>query len=130
MRLDLYSSAHAIRDKFPGLWNAANKINERLFLLRYGRKLRNAIQSIENSHTKNRYKYANVEDIDAMVTFFQKQPADSFKYFKPHAFDRQSIKSLISNRSFLTFVIYDDNAIVGYFFSVHSLWVKHISAKW
>ena len=39
MRLDLYEFAHLLKDKFPFLWTIAEKINEWLFILRYGKRL-------------------------------------------------------------------------------------------
>lgn len=116
MRIDLYSSAHAIRDRFLFLCTIAEKFNEWLFLLRYGKRLPNAIHSTESTHSIYSHKYATSDNIEALEMFFQKQPADSFRFFNPYAFDRESIKSLIQNRSFWAFVIYDGTVLVGYYF--------------
>lgn len=116
MRLDLYEFAHLLKDKLPFLWTIAEKINEWLFLLRYGKRLPKAIHSIKSTHSRYSHKYATSDDIDALVMFFQKQPTGSFRFFKPHAFDGASIKRLIQNRSFLAFVIFDGTTVVGYYF--------------
>ena len=40
MRLDLYQLAHTVKEKVPFICNAVEKVNELLFLLRYGRKIK------------------------------------------------------------------------------------------
>lgn len=49
MRLDLYERAHRLKNSVPFLWDVAGRFNKRLFILRYGDRLPNAIQSTETA---------------------------------------------------------------------------------
>ena len=63
-----------------------------------------------------RHKYATIDDLDKLLNFFKRQPQSSFTYFKPHEFNKPTIEKLIRNRSFLAYVIYDEDEIIGYYF--------------
>jgi hypothetical protein len=54
--------------------------------------------------------------LEDLARFFKEQPGSAFEFFKPHAFDAKTLDKLCSNKSFLAFVVKENNRIVGYFF--------------
>jgi len=56
---------------------------------------------------------------ERLVSFFSHQPENAFTYFRPHGFDRKSIKRLQGNKAFLAYVLLDkaNDAIAGYCFN-------------
>ena len=117
MRLDLYQWAHTLKDKVPFVWDAIEKVNEWLFLLRYGRKIKMvSVKSIPNGYGLVKMKDMPTEKI---VEFFDHQPETAFKFFNPHKFDRKSIKLLQQNKSYLAYLLLDKESgkIAGYCFN-------------
>lgn len=106
-----------LRDRFGWLWNLIESINSWLFSLRYGGKLKN----LNFTTVPNGYKIINVKDAPTewLIDFFAHQPEEAFTYFKPHGFDKKSIKLLQRNRSFLGYVLQDKNNgnLAGYCFN-------------
>ena len=110
----LYKVAHILRDKLGWLWNIIEKINSWLFLLRYGKRLK----AFSFSTVPDGYDILPLSGvpIDKMVAFFEQQPEESYTFFHPHGFDATSIKKIQMNRSFLAYVLLENNNIVGYVF--------------
>ena len=117
MRLDLYQLAHALKDKVPFIWDVIEKVNEWLFWLRYGRKVRKVVVTC----VPDGYDLAALKDVETarIVEFFEHQPAEAFTYFNPHRFDFKSIKRLQKNRSYLAYLLLDkeNGKIAGYCFN-------------
>ena len=59
---------------------------------------------------------ATLKDVDAIISFFEAQPKESFDFFKPHLFNAPTTKKLIKNRSYLFFIVLDGSQVVGYYF--------------
>lgn len=105
------------------IWFAIDYINSFLFNFRYGKKL----QELSFTAIPHGYKVLRLNDIDTteIVVFFNRQPEEAFKYFKPHDFDFKTIKSLQQNKAFLAYLILDEtkddvtcsSAIAGYCFN-------------
>ena len=113
----LYAIAHILRDKLGWLWNIIESFNGMLFSLRYGKMMRVfSFKSIPEG-----YNLVALRDVstDSLVEFFEHQPEDAFKYFRPHAFDAKSIKRLQNNRAFMGYVLIDqfNGKIAGYCFN-------------
>lgn len=112
----LYKIAHFLQERLSFIWNFIEFLNSWLFSLRYGRKL----QGIQLILTKYQGKFiireAKLKDVDAIVSFFQAQPSESFEFFKPHEFDAKTTKKLIKNKSYLFFIVLDGSQVVGYYF--------------
>ncbi len=113
----LYAIAHILRDKLGWLWNIIESFNGMLFSLRYGKRMRVfSFKSIPEG-----YNLVALRDVstDSMVEFFEHQPEEAFKYFRPHAFDAKSIKRLQNNRAFMGYVLIDqfNGKIAGYCFN-------------
>ena len=113
----LYKIAHILRDKLNWLWNIIEWINSVLFSLGYGKKLK----GFSFSTVPAEYDIVPIKNIstERMVEFFAQQPEEAFTYFRPHGFDKKSIKRLQGNKAFLAYVLIDkDNGkIAGYCFN-------------
>lgn len=112
----LYQLSHFLKNKFPFVWSVVEWFNEKLFLLLYGRRLQHLSSCLNKYPTNYQIREATLDDVQPMVNFFANQPPKSFSYFRPHGFDENSITRLIKNKSHLTYLIFDEKGIVGYFF--------------
>ncbi|MBR4239416.1 MAG: transcriptional regulator [Prevotella sp.] len=112
----LYALAHFLRDKCPWIWDFIEQMNSWLFSIRYGSKL-NCLHSILE-HYQNEYQvdYIKERHLEKLASFFQEQPEEAFKFFKPHGFDEKTLRKLQRNKAFLSFIVQKDDNIVGYFF--------------
>lgn len=115
MRL-LYRFAHWLRDILPWLWQIIERANSALFMLRYSRRLSSA--ETEAKKMAAPYQMERIADIPtaALVDFFNRQPDDLYRWFTPHGFKPDDVVALQRNRSFLAYVLKQDDQIVGYFF--------------
>lgn len=113
----LYQLAHFLKEKMHFVWTFIEIINEWLFLLRYGRK----IKHISNITPVDGYDLKELREVstERMVDFFEHQPTEAYTYFQPHPFDAKSIKKLQRNRSYLAYVLLDkvNGSIAGYCFN-------------
>lgn len=113
----LYAIAHLLRDKLSWVWNIIEKVNSMIFSLRYGKRLKKfSFSDIPSDYALSPMREVSTE---RLVEFFNHQPEEAFKYFKPHGFDEKSIKRLQRNKSFLAYVLLDkaNNNIAGYCFN-------------
>lgn len=117
MKMDLYSMAHALKDKLPFIWDTVEKVNEWIFVLRYGKKVKNSAVTC----APDGYTLARLKDVEParIVKFFEHQPVDAFTFFKPHGFDEKSINRLQKNSAFLAYLLIDktNGQIAGYCFN-------------
>lgn len=114
----LYGIAHFLRDHAGFVWGFLEWANSVFFAFAYRKKLKN-LPSLLKSFSKDGFsvREASVKDVPAMLHFFEAQPKESFLYFKPHGFDGKSLRNIVQCRSFLAFLVMDDNQqIAGYFF--------------
>ncbi len=112
----LYKLAHILRDKFGFLWNIIEWLNSLVFALTHRAALKEIPELLRKFSDKFTLRLAEPADAAPLATFFAEQPEEAFKFFKPHAFDEKSLLKIIKNRAFLTFLVLDDEKIVGYFF--------------
>lgn len=115
--MNLYKIAHIVKDRLPFIWDAIEKVNECLFVLRYGKKVKNiAVTCVPEG-----YELVELRDIDTtlIVKFFEHQPEEAYTFFKPHGFDEKSIKRLQKNKSYLAYLLIDkiNDQIAGYCFN-------------
>ena len=113
----LYIIAHIIRDKLPWLWEVVDIVNSKLFDVRYGKRLR----AFKFSVVPEGYFSMPISEIetDRLVSFFDHQPEEAYRFFKPHGFDAGSIKKLQKNQALLAYVLIDESngIIAGYCFN-------------
>lgn len=119
----LYKLAHIMKERFLFIWNAVEWGNATLFSITHKKKLSELNEILKDISGEYCFRVATITDVNQLVTFFEEQPKDAFTFFKPHSFDLLSIKQVLLNKSFLTFIVikpeqkYSDNGmIVGYFF--------------
>ena len=119
----LYSIAHFLKNKIPFLWDIIDLINSFFFSLRYGKRLAQVCGNLNLSRESKggvRVLVAPMSDVPTaeMVLFFDNQPEEAYKYFRPHGFDAESIKKMQRNKSFIAYVFREEESqkIVGYFF--------------
>lgn len=113
----LYKLAHILRDRLSWLWNLIEWVNGLFFSMRYGRKLKKFVFTT----VPTGYALISIRNIatDSLVSFFNQQPEEAFKFFNPHGFDAKSLNHLKDNKSFLGYVLIDiaNDNIAGYCFN-------------
>ena len=112
----LYKFAHILRDKFGFLWNIIEWCNALVFALTHRAALKKIPEILQDFSDQFTLRLAEPADAASLATFFVEQPEEAFKFFKPHAFDENTLSKIIRNRAFLTFLVLDGEKIVGYFF--------------
>ena len=115
--MSLYKIAHIVKDRLPFIWDGIEKVNEWLFVLRYGKKMKNmAVTCVPEG-----YELVALKDVETtqIVRFFEHQPEEAYTFFKPHGFDEKSIKRLQKNKSYLAYLLIDkvNGQIAGYCFN-------------
>lgn len=109
----LYQFAHILQSKIPWIWSVVEWGNGILFKICYGKKLKREESILEGFPNVKRVQDG---DLDALVSFFASQPAEAYRYFRPHAFDQKTLRRLSHNPSFLMYVYKINEVITGYFF--------------
>lgn len=112
----LYEIAHVLKDKFGFLWELIEIVNGWLFGIRYRKKLKNLNGLLAPLSNEYCIRQTTEEDVLPLVRFFSEQPEDAFEFFKPHGFDEKSIRRIVRNMAFQTFVVMDGDRVIGYFF--------------
>lgn len=112
----LYKLAHILRDRCPWIWDGIELMDSYLFYMRYGRKLRGIEEILKRYQERYTVVPLNKEDIPMAVEFFKRQPEEAFTFFKPHGFDGKTLGKIQRSRSFLAYLVKDNEEIVGYFF--------------
>lgn len=112
----LYEIAHVIRDKFSFLWEMVESVNGWLFVCRYRSKLKEINELLSPLSSEYYVRQTTEADVKSLVKFFKEQPEEAFEFFKPHEFDENSLKKIVKNKAFQTFVVMDNEQILGYFF--------------
>ncbi|MBQ5984331.1 MAG: GNAT family N-acetyltransferase [Bacteroidales bacterium] len=110
----LYKIAHFLQFHVRPIWQVVEWGNGVLFKIRYDRKLEKSERIVLSEYPKVRR--VQEADIDALESFFAKQPTEAFEFFRPHSFDKRSLERLSQNPSFLMYVYLREREIVGYFF--------------
>lgn len=115
----LYAIAHFLRDRLPWIWDLIDLLNSWLFALRYGRRL-DAVEPgvLGGYEAECGMTIVPMREVpaDDLAAFFAAQPEDAFTYFRPHGFDAKALRKLQRNRSFLAYILLDDNKIAAYCF--------------
>lgn len=114
--MSLYSIAHKVQAGLPWLWNMVEWGNSTLFSLQHKEELRNNSKLLEKYQARLAVSEVQLQDCEELAAFFNDQPEDAFKFFKPHEFDLNSLTKLARRKSFLMFKVTDGDRIVGYFF--------------
>jgi len=62
------------------------------------------------------FKLIEENDLEDLYLMLNKQDKEQFEFFKPHNFDKQTLKMLFKNPSFFMFGVFVNGEIIGYFF--------------
>ena len=113
----LYEVAHFVKDKLGFLWDAVEWGNETIFAIQHKKGMKDIPEILKKVSTDTlTVRQTKDSDVSALATFFAEQPEDAYTFFKPHGFDEKSLKKVLKNKSFMTFVVTEGDLIVGYFF--------------
>lgn len=106
----MYKLAHTIQAKMPWVWEAVEGFNAAVCDLKIGNRTRLQDCMIES------VRLAETNDVGRLVDFFAHQPEESFQWFRPHAFDKATLRKLLKRRSYIIYVMEEEDDIIGYAF--------------
>ena len=106
----LYELAHWLQSKCPWIWSGIEILNA----VASGLKIANREQLEEC--LLDGMRLVDVNDAGRLADFFARQPEESYKWFRPHAFDEKAMKKLLKNKSYIIYVQEEDGEIIGYAF--------------
>ena len=99
------------------IWDMIEWVNSFLFGLFYGKRLKRSICRLDRSLLLDTsYKILKLSDMPALADFFNRQPQESFRFFKPHKFDLHSLQKQNRNKAFLMLGWYERDVLAGYAF--------------
>ena len=107
-----------IKHHLSFLWSIAEWCNGLVFSVLYKDKVLETARKVCNDYSGKELIFCCIEkkDISNLSAFFYKQSEESYRYFKPHAFDEKTLLKLWNNSSFFQFIVKTtDNQIAGYF---------------
>ena len=106
----LYELAHWLQGKCPWIWKGVETFNSFMCGVRIGdgEKFRGCVV--------DRVRIADVNDAGKLADFFVRQPEDCFKWFRPHAFDEMTLRTLLGRKSYIIYVQEEEGEIIGYAF--------------
>lgn len=113
MRLLLFIKHH-----LGFLWSIAEFGNGLLFRVLFGKKFEESVRSACAEFSGGEITFRPVHDVDIapLSAFFHSQPDESYRYFRPHAFDERTLRRLWKNPSFFQMLaVTADERIAGYF---------------
>lgn len=105
----LYELAHTIQKKVPWIWEGVEILNAMLcgLKIRNGRLQRCLVDGV---------RMADVNDAGPLEGFFARQPEESYKWFRPHGFDEETLRDLLRRKSYIIYVVEEKDEIIGYAF--------------
>jgi len=106
----LYELAHSVQKRIPWLWGIVEWGNAALFSLKIGNKEKLVSCLVEG------VRIATADDAKRLADFFHCQPENSFRWFRPHAFDEETLKVLLQRSSYIIYVLEEQGDIIGYAF--------------
>ena len=112
----MYELAHWLRAKMPWIWDTLVRLNGYVFAKRYGRKIRLIPGILAKNEGKYKIVPINILPPSEIEEFFSRQPEEAYEFFTPHGFDLYSIEKLQKDKTFLAYMVKDEETIVGYFF--------------
>lgn len=106
----LYELAHTLQTKMPWIWNGVEALNAALCGLKIGDREKLVC------FFPLGIRMADINDAGLLADFFARQPEESFKWFKPHDFDEATMRTLLGRKSYIIYVMEDNDEIIGYAF--------------
>lgn len=106
----LYRLAHVVQARMPWIWDVVELLNASVCGWKIGNRARLQGCMIES------VRLADTNDAGRLADFFARQPEDSFRWFRPHAFDEITLRKLLDRKSYIIYVLEEDGEIAGYAF--------------
>lgn len=107
----LYKLAHLLQKGCPWIWDAVEWMNSELFAMIKCRELGHL-----NDCFAEGVRLADVSDTGRLVSFFERQPEESYKWFRPHEFDEGTLRKLLKRKSYIIYIMEENGEIIGYAF--------------
>lgn len=99
-----------MQEKTPWVWNLVEELNAALCAFKIGDRRRLQTCMIEG------VRVADIKDAEPLACFFASQPPESYKWFRPHAFDEATMRKLLRRKSYIIYVMEERGEIIGYAF--------------
>lgn len=106
----LYKLAHIIQRKYPWIWEAVENFNAFLCGLKIGNE-----QHLQECLSEG-VRIADINDAGRLADFFVRQPEESYKWFRPHGFDKATLRKLLARKSYIIYMMEEEGDIIGYAF--------------
>jgi len=107
-----------LKENCPASWKIIEWLNGFLFHILYSNKFALAANSNLAKYTVSSYNFRllNKNDLDVLSKFLYSFDQSHVKTFEPHDFDTETLKRMNRNPSFYMFGVFDEAALIGYFF--------------
>lgn len=106
----LYKLAHWLQNKCPWIWSGIETLNAVASGLKIVDK-----QQLEECLLDG-VRLSDENDTKRLADFFARQPEESYKWFRPHAFDEETLRRLLKRKSYIIYVREECGEIIGYAF--------------
>ena len=106
----LYELAHTLQTRTPWLWEGIETLNGMVCGWKMG-----DVQGLR-SCLPDGIRIAETDDAGKLADFFARQPEESFKWFRPHGFDVGTMRKLLGRKSYIIYVLEEEDVIIGYAF--------------
>lgn len=106
----VYQLAHWLQAKCPWMWDRVEALNAAICGVKIGE--RRKLQEVMSDGVR----LVDVNDASKLADFFARQPEESYRWFRPHAFDEATMRKLLGRKSYIIYVQEEDGEIVGYAF--------------
>lgn len=106
----VYELAHWLQNKCPWIWEGVESVNAGVCRLKIGDR-----RALDESFPAD-VRLADVHDAGRLAAFFARQPEESFKWFRPHAFDEKTLRTLLKRGSYIIYVQEENGEVIGYAF--------------
>lgn len=107
----LYELAHVIQKNTPWVWNGVEVLNALLFRWRVGKRMKEMAACCPDG-----IRVVGERDAALLAEFFKRQPEDAFRWFKPHAFDEESLRKLLKRYTYIMYIEEVNGVVAGYAF--------------
>jgi hypothetical protein len=106
----LYELAHKVQKSLPWIWEGIESLNSLFFSLRIAGK-----GNLDGCLTDG-VRILGKKEANRLSEFFARQPEESYRWFRPHAFDEKTLSKLLQRKSYIIYVLEEDGMIIGYAF--------------
>lgn len=110
--------AYWLKQRFPPLFRGVEAVARGVTVLRFGGRIRRARKqgSLQGRVAGEPavMRPLGVEDLDALSGFLSGQSEERLQYFRPHGFDRRSLRRVLASGAFLTYGLFVGDRLVGY----------------